>query len=551
MTANFYRMEVPLQLMSYALPCEVEGVDGSCCSGSPGGSPQQNSQFSVNVTPPCVETLDSHSTYGPVVDDAHATYTYDSFLSGVLDNCYRARIFARYLVYLLKKYENQNQHPCPMPLCQTRPFNCLDDMLRHLKICKSFSQEDMLSPASHQPEPECQRCSPILSDMTTKHDIYPTPFHRAQTPQPTKSARILHQLPSASPEDERRELDPVFLSRELLVDPSPESSLKQSQSVFIYDSAPSVCATTMVTTNPNKEQIDISPVSAVPFTPPQFETGGITNDGSDCMRRSRNEADPDFYRTFPSLVAHRPTLDSFFPAGDDSDLASLVASSTFAGPVAQHGSPNMQTSEMETSQQYNPALNLPLLDPYKMLDEIQELDDSIGAQFQSGITHSARMSRSQLRQLNTDTSNEDSFTVFNADSSQDTSPLTTTSWAFITTSSPTSWALTTTSSPTTVPSEAHYQCSPIDQEYKCPDCDFKPTGKTENRKAYLRKHISNHHPIRIPCTLCNSSFTRQDNFKTHLKNFHNNISTSMPCKRRPNELDKSASRVQKRMKFDV
>ncbi|KAI1411446.1 hypothetical protein F5Y13DRAFT_191384 [Hypoxylon sp. FL1857] len=72
---------------------------------------------------------------------------------------------------------------------------------------------------------------------------------------------------------------------------------------------------------------------------------------------------------------------------------------------------------------------------------------------------------------------------------------------------------------------------PSEQSMQCPfaDCDFKPTGKPENYKSYLRKHTLIHGDQRYKCDQCPRVYTRSDNREVHRRRAH---STSKDVKRR-------------------
>ncbi|KAI3331176.1 hypothetical protein F4824DRAFT_296734 [Ustulina deusta] len=72
-------------------------------------------------------------------------------------------------------------------------------------------------------------------------------------------------------------------------------------------------------------------------------------------------------------------------------------------------------------------------------------------------------------------------------------------------------------------------------------CDFKPSGRAENLKAYLRKHEKSHEKNHIPCEYCDKTFTRPDNLTSHIRKVH-------VSKRRRNSLESLRSAGQPRRK---
>ncbi|KAJ2983098.1 hypothetical protein NUW58_g6305 [Xylaria curta] len=88
-------------------------------------------------------------------------------------------------------------------------------------------------------------------------------------------------------------------------------------------------------------------------------------------------------------------------------------------------------------------------------------------------------------------------------------------------------------------SEAASASISSEEELKCPDCSFKPSGKPEALKTYLKKHISNQHKEcnKYPCDRCGQIFTRSDNLSVHIRKRHHIVSNTSPSKRRRDSTD--------------
>ncbi|KAI0536388.1 hypothetical protein GGR58DRAFT_397195 [Xylaria digitata] len=104
------------------------------------------------------------------------------------------------------------------------------------------------------------------------------------------------------------------------------------------------------------------------------------------------------------------------------------------------------------------------------------------------------------------------------------------------------------------PSYSNYELSPSSmssgpEPLQCPHarCEFKPKGKAENLKAYMRKHLKSHQEIKIPCGECAKTFTRQDNLTNHMRKKHTDVNES-PSKRRRGSLESLRSAGQPRRK---
>ncbi|KAI0838234.1 hypothetical protein F5Y06DRAFT_268878 [Hypoxylon sp. FL0890] len=63
---------------------------------------------------------------------------------------------------------------------------------------------------------------------------------------------------------------------------------------------------------------------------------------------------------------------------------------------------------------------------------------------------------------------------------------------------------------------------PSEREFQCPmaGCDFKPMGKPENYRAYLRKHVFAHADQRHRCEQCDRVYTRADNLEFRRRKVH-------------------------------
>ncbi|KAI1424655.1 hypothetical protein F5Y12DRAFT_785199 [Xylaria sp. FL1777] len=90
-----------------------------------------------------------------------------------------------------------------------------------------------------------------------------------------------------------------------------------------------------------------------------------------------------------------------------------------------------------------------------------------------------------------------------------------------------------------VPSYSNYDLSPSSMSsgsemLQCHyvGCDFKPTGRAENLRAYMRKHLKKHQKNVIPCGYCDKPFTRQDNLTNHIRKVHPTVNEPLFKRRR-------------------
>lgn len=73
------------------------------------------------------------------------------------------------------------------------------------------------------------------------------------------------------------------------------------------------------------------------------------------------------------------------------------------------------------------------------------------------------------------------------------------------------------------PSSEQSPTSELTPSRRCsyPGCSFAPRGKPENFAAYLRKHMSTHdRKVSHRCEHCNRAFTRRDNLRVHARKAH-------------------------------
>ncbi|RYP48756.1 hypothetical protein DL768_005413 [Monosporascus sp. mg162] len=75
------------------------------------------------------------------------------------------------------------------------------------------------------------------------------------------------------------------------------------------------------------------------------------------------------------------------------------------------------------------------------------------------------------------------------------------------------------------------------EDLKCPnpDCAFRPSGKPENHKAYLRKHVQTHKNTKVKCLNCDKVYSRQDNATSHAKKAHFRTNVTGAKRRHRNE----------------
>ncbi|OTB10996.1 hypothetical protein K445DRAFT_234248 [Daldinia sp. EC12] len=76
------------------------------------------------------------------------------------------------------------------------------------------------------------------------------------------------------------------------------------------------------------------------------------------------------------------------------------------------------------------------------------------------------------------------------------------------------------------------------ESLRCTVCGYTPTGKKENAKAYLKKHIGTHYGNRYKCEFCVKEYSRPDNRGVHIRRRHKSEEDS---KKRRKDTDSSES----------
>ncbi|KAI3317760.1 hypothetical protein HD806DRAFT_540948 [Xylariaceae sp. AK1471] len=273
------------------------------------------------------------------------------FRSEILDDCSKARFYAKALEFYLLDNERQTaSYGCPMASCPIQNFKHPKDMLRHLKNCKFFGKGKFWCPTCLRFESFkvrsskrcswdkeniaskliqkskdvfrgfagnrsgtqqtsncaglCAMCSAPLPDISM-HGVHAAPpFGEAHPTQATGPTEQRHQPEPIMLNDEHYELDSAELTGEL----SGESSSSSSPTQFwappydIISSPPvyrshtnAVSEVSFLSTSPDGSSSDISPSSSTYVDRPHIascqNSGGVFNRPTRRVTGSHNEAD--------------------------------------------------------------------------------------------------------------------------------------------------------------------------------------------------------------------------------------------------------------------
>ncbi|KAI1434067.1 hypothetical protein GGR50DRAFT_695471 [Xylaria sp. CBS 124048] len=498
-------------------------------SASPTGDYRRQNQF--NPSPQWSEQT------------AHSANSNGLFNWGLPEDSYRARCYAQALEFYLLENEFPEREPylCPMATCPALAFESLKGMLRHLKTCQSFTKEGFMpftnyqfgSPRVQAPKRHhswdkhlgqfMQRSKRVFrsfagnrlnTQQTQGQGPYPkfpgqsldtmaynnshaSLFSQISPSQRTVPALLPPNPPTATPEDQCAELDPTNCFFELPVDSDMASSRAQSQSeATTYDSSRSGSINSMASVSTNPTSTNVSPTAPTPFHLP-------FNDRSRevIIPRHVRPSAPSYNEAGLNLDYSFPGLDSvpkFCPFPPPSNIYDMSVSPTSVDPpAAQFGSQGMTNPQPATTGQYSPRPSSPVLDLTSqsvLLDESQDMDN---------------LAEEDCPELSW-------APVSDMVEGESINPL------VIDTSLPQLANSAATTPATPSPLDLGGQSPTADEEIKCSLCNFKPSGRPHNLKAYLRKHVQSSHRMKrfIVCERCGKKFTRRDNLRAHHRKRH-------------------------------
>ncbi|KAI1424657.1 hypothetical protein F5Y12DRAFT_432535 [Xylaria sp. FL1777] len=548
------------------------------------------SQLGLDVSPRWPQGPEFRPPYqeGMVTDYALDQHCF--FRSEVLDDCAKARFYARALEFYLLDNEHQNAGlSCPMAAC-TAQFKTSRDMLRHLKHCKKLADGKFWCPTCHRFESfrvrtgkrcswdkdhfgrrllqksknvfrgfgsnhsaiqqtptrtRCPMCSTQLPNrMPGSGDV---PFNQVNKIQSTKPATPPSQPELALPESQRYELFstiplelfspviPLELSGESSCENSPLPTWPGPGLGCTDTFSSSVVSSVSTSSNGNSINAGVSPTSLtheeVHPTTRRHRSASILNKANHRVVGLCGDADTGgriFNQRCASQYSNTPTSHSLQP------LTPGINIQDSENCVGSSTLPATLTQQMGS--RIMPKLriataqdSLDLAPPSPDIDMLLQENQT----FDTSIT--TRNLRVTSLPAGTVDTPPNELSLFNAFTSSDDrfvvhpkSP--------IVPSPP----ISATSTPTS-------HSSPTDnlskQEITCEICGWKPKRP---KKSYLNKHMKRHRvrsPIRCTRHDCEITFTRRDNLTAHLRHFH-----SIPCKRRRGSSDSLLSTPQPKKK---
>ncbi|KAI1354833.1 hypothetical protein F5Y01DRAFT_329492 [Xylaria sp. FL0043] len=472
------------------------------------------------------------------------------FRSQVLDDCAKARFYARALEFYLLENEHPNaKSSCPLAAC-TAQFKTAKGMLQHLKHCKKFVDGKFWCPTCCRFESfrvrTGKRCSwdkdhlgrRLLKKSKSVFQAFGTNHSASQ--QISSSAlcpKCSTQLPnSAMPGvddalfSQVRLMPPTKLyippnqsgmmvpytnqplqelySHEVLAELSELSSCESSPSQCLPQSGStlisSISEMSSVSTSPNGSSLNsgISPASSSSeessSSTRRHRAASILSKAGNRVAGFCGDADADdrIFNQFCTSLDY--TASSGYGILVPPSNLNFIAPSPSPPVFTQRSSRIMPRLTIETPQDnLVPAATAPALGIEILLQDTQPYGTSAVTGDLIATTLSPGTTETQLNEVPVSdpfiTPGDSSFTVQPTDSS-------------------------------TPPSPPESQSSPTDVspqvEMRCKICDFKIKRP---KKAYMKKHMTTHEirtSIACPHSDCKKTFTRRDNLKHHLKVFH-------------------------------
>ncbi|KAI0453822.1 hypothetical protein F5B21DRAFT_268602 [Xylaria acuta] len=489
------------------------------------------------------------------------------FRSDVLDDCAKARFYARFLEFYLLDDQDADLS-CPFVDCVAQNFNNAKTMLRHLKHCRHFEKGIFRCPLCGQQEsfrarsssrcrwdkehlgqkiirkgknivrgltgtrPEtqkpahtglCYQCKRSVQDAS-----HATQFIEGYSPiQSTIPVVMPNRMELAMP-DVRCELESPPGPSELSVD-SCDASIAGDLSSGNSPIHPhprlgcnnqylaSEVSSATISPDGNKVNTNISPGSSTHEEIPV----STRRPNPESMHKRVTRRLTEFYNEAISsngiVDQRRASLYSNVPTNYNLESFNTMNMEAFVGPVnlpptltLHPSSRDMPKLRLETSPG---TLGFTTLTPEFQMPS--DSSDVVGYPATTE-THTATSPPTSIQPSALSIPNTvlgDNFFIPQSSSAIDTSS--------------SASAFSIPHSQRTSPSS-----SPSEQELRCPECGFTPSGKPEGHKAYLRKHMNSMHGARssIQCSHCNRKFTRSDNMLAHCKRY--GISSTSPSKRR-------------------
>ncbi|KAI0407283.1 hypothetical protein F4802DRAFT_48737 [Xylaria palmicola] len=459
------------------------------------------------------------------------------FRSQVLDDCSRARFYARALEFYLLDNDNQNaQLNCPLAGCPAQNFKNPEDMLRHLKHCKKFPEGEFWCPTCHRYESFrvrsgsrcswdkerlgqkllkkskdvlsslkghrpglCAACSAPLAGMVMQGGP-PDPFQSALLADQLGLAIRPHELDSS----DVSELSGDHSSGEMSAGNSPTQPFPGVE--YNYTNSVSSVSSASASPDGNVAHAAFSPVARPPMNH-RRGSGNILNRVAHRVTGFYGES--SLHSTIPdrraaSVYGNASTSQGFGILAlnlNSVDVQSLMARPNLPPtitPTQALPKPTVEASQGITD------LSSPTLDPitpiyrsYSLVPPVAVDDDATSSTLASPTQQQPDLA------LTLDTS------LFADIFPQEDSP----SGVSSSNSSPSTLTPNSQTSPTSPSSQ--------EEELRCPKCPFRPSGNLKGHKAYLRKHMKHTHGgCVIQCNICKGTFTRRDNLMIHLRNIH-------------------------------
>ncbi|KAI1212717.1 uncharacterized protein F4807DRAFT_347609 [Annulohypoxylon truncatum] len=456
------------------------------------------------------------------------------FLKSVVDDCHQSRLLSRVLEYYFvdNDPESFKECPCPMVNCQKPKFDDPRGMIRHLKNCEFF--DDGLFRC-----PDCDAVKKFRTASKKSCSWTPKPSFRHRAQKKLKAAMdIIRKFASSQsdsafylgecrncghpvPADGLYENPRVFDSRcssSPIYDPS--SVKGHSEDENRYELSDSKLHALELHASPAHNRTQLSLASYDKYNHSghiNFDPSPLSSLPSELDSSSGSQGNIYSTDVSPTVTESLTTMSTNNSQGQSSSAnhhqRSKSSSDTEKTLNNHHGMEQMQNNWKRPQ---STCQSQSLFIQTNCLESNMNNMEWGNCTFYNDSTLEPMSSMEQLGIGNLSSS----ASVMQAPQLLDIGTYVDPSIPIVDGNITLNMVTPTTSCPlsSTIPSSSSTQppeSELSDDDLSCPHCVFRPSGKEQNLRAYLRKHVSTHGNPTYECEVCGRSFTRRDNMVVH------------------------------------
>ncbi|KAK6952138.1 hypothetical protein Daesc_006670 [Daldinia eschscholtzii] len=505
----------------------------------------------------------------------------------VIEKCYQGRFYSRAIEYYLLEHDPTSfgVSRCLMENCPQRDFVDPRDMLRHLKGCKYLSQGIYRCPKCNDAEKfpttfnnKCSWDRPKMRERiqntlratvdTVKGIVGPRVIPKLTLGQCRECGQTIGNKRDLSPfpgiRDSRWSTSPVYNASSIQIPQEMNNTMVDTEVGELMDtSLLELQATSLSSSRGDVNHHDVydssyvvsdcSPSTSLPIelpsasvisTPiinisPTVPTVSPESVSSNHPGRQCPPADDHYMEILGGIISPEITaddsnhLDLAYNTWQPSSSTQLfnITSSHMSMPSVSRGQRGSRESRGHSltiqTDHLDPALSVQIWENMRCHNTKDTRALNVLSSSALGNSPSPMSSTDMSSHPNVDICVNPFSAIERMDPPQQNTPLD----AF---SSPDSTL--PSSSPEESPSSATSVSS--NESLQCPHCSYRPKGKKENAKAYLKKHMDTHGNMAYKCEFCNLSYSRRDNRGVHIRRHHKSQEDS---KKRRKDTDSSES----------